>query len=251
VQKGVVTSLDRFLAPPNLTATGLPVEGRSGGGLFTAEGLVIGVCNAALKEENEGYYAALGSIHAELDYAKLSFVYRRQAEPRGAEDVKLAADLPAMPKRMPVPDDLRQPTGLSHSDSAAALGPANPAPANPAPPASPRPERLSDEEQATWEELQRRRAEGAEVVFVIRPRNSQGRSEIIVLDKASPAFLKRLREEVEQGGRPLAETPPSAPPATDRGPEMTKVRSPIDPSADPPAAPEWKPRWLEPGYRGQ
>ena len=61
-----VTSTDKFVPPPNIQVAGQPVEGRSGGGLFTAAGMVIGVCNAADPADNEGLYAGVGSIHAEL-----------------------------------------------------------------------------------------------------------------------------------------------------------------------------------------
>ena len=73
-----VASLDKFMGPPNLQVGGLPVQGRSGGGLFSDEGLVIGVCNAADPQDNEGLYAALGSLYAELDEADLSHVYQPQ-----------------------------------------------------------------------------------------------------------------------------------------------------------------------------
>ena len=70
-----IAALDRFLGPPNLQVAGQPVQGRSGGGLFTADGLVIGVCNAADPSANEGLYAALGSIHTALNGARLSMIF--------------------------------------------------------------------------------------------------------------------------------------------------------------------------------
>ncbi len=96
-----VTSLDRFAGPPNLQAAGQPVIGRSGGGLFSREGYLVGVCNAAIPSDNQGLYAALGSIYQELDRHKLSFVYRR---PQNTLQVMLAqgpARSPAAPKPAP------------------------------------------------------------------------------------------------------------------------------------------------------
>lgn len=76
VRQGRITALNRYLGPANIEASGAPVTGRSGGGLFSAEGFLIGVCNAADPQLDEGIYAALKEIHARLDRMELSFVYR-------------------------------------------------------------------------------------------------------------------------------------------------------------------------------
>ena len=77
-----VLDINRYLGPANIVVGGRPVQGRSGGGLFNVEGELIGVCNAADPSADEGLYAALGPIHAELDSAGLSFVYRSQSPDR-------------------------------------------------------------------------------------------------------------------------------------------------------------------------
>ena len=76
---GEVKAVNRYSGPPNLSVSGQPVDGRSGGGVFSAEGVLIGVCNAADPQDNEGLYAAAGTVHAELDRSGLGFVYRRNA----------------------------------------------------------------------------------------------------------------------------------------------------------------------------
>ena len=53
-QESHINSIGRFRGPPNLQVAGQPVQGRSGGGLFDAQGRLIGVCNAADPEDNEG-----------------------------------------------------------------------------------------------------------------------------------------------------------------------------------------------------
>src|SRR5207248_11561214 len=55
-------SLPRRSSDLNVQVAGQPVVGRSGGGLFSADGMVIGVCNAAEPVDREGLFAALGSI---------------------------------------------------------------------------------------------------------------------------------------------------------------------------------------------
>ena len=57
-----VTKVDTFVRPD---------QGRSGGGLFTAGGQLIGVCNAAAVNVDEGIYAGAQSIYAALDAANL------------------------------------------------------------------------------------------------------------------------------------------------------------------------------------
>jgi hypothetical protein len=52
-------------------------EGRSGGGLFTSDGKLIGVLSAADPEkQNTGYYTNLNVIHSYLDKLGLSDLYR-------------------------------------------------------------------------------------------------------------------------------------------------------------------------------
>ena len=69
-----INSLNRYHGPDNIQIAGLPPDGRSGGGLFTAEGELIGVCNAADPLDNEGFYSSLVNVHTQLQQAGLSFV---------------------------------------------------------------------------------------------------------------------------------------------------------------------------------
>lgn len=52
-----------------------PKQGRSGGGLFTTNGYIAGVCNFAEPEGNHGLYATPRSIYSLLDRNKLSALY--------------------------------------------------------------------------------------------------------------------------------------------------------------------------------
>lgn len=57
---------------------GRPVVGRSGGGLFTESGELIGVCNAAAVEVDEGIYTALDTIYWQLDTTNLAGLFEKQ-----------------------------------------------------------------------------------------------------------------------------------------------------------------------------
>ncbi len=111
-----ITAINKYLGAPNVQVAGMPVQGRSGGGLFNAEGQVIGVCNAADPADHEGLYAALATIHAQLDKSHLAMVY----ENRPASGVGAPAELASvvtprgmqpgpMPGPMPTAGRLPQP----------------------------------------------------------------------------------------------------------------------------------------------
>lgn len=168
-----VAAVGKYLGPPNIQIDDVPVVGRSGGGLLTPDGLVVGVCNAADPTVAKGLYAALGSIHAELDRTSLSGVYRNQPGPALA----MHNDVPPLAKQMPRPAEI-QPT---NAQTPSATQPMKAA------------EALGKDEQALLDEATRRLAEGAEVIMIVRPRNQpEGKAEVYMLDRASTALLERL-----------------------------------------------------------
>jgi hypothetical protein len=75
IRESSISAVDRYVGPPNLEIVGQPVVGRSGGGLFTENGFLIGVCNAADPEEDRGIYASLPTIHWQLKHVGLESVY--------------------------------------------------------------------------------------------------------------------------------------------------------------------------------
>lgn len=177
-----INSLDKFLGPPNLQVGGQPVEGRSGGGLFSGEGYLIGVCNAADPSDKEGLFAALGSIYAELDRAELAFVYKSP----GQNPAVAAA--PSAPQQTPGPADLASLDSASSPAAAPATG-------------------LPPHEQAALDEIRRRKKEGAKIIFIVCSRdNPNAKSEIFELNNASPAFQKQLADEVRPQQKVYQET---------------------------------------------
>jgi thiol-disulfide isomerase/thioredoxin len=65
-----------------------PKEGRSGGGLYTTDGYVAGVCNFAEPQGNHGLYATPRSIHSILNRNRLAALYA----PIDSESANLLAD---------------------------------------------------------------------------------------------------------------------------------------------------------------
>ncbi|MCA9237386.1 MAG: trypsin-like peptidase domain-containing protein [Planctomycetales bacterium] len=206
-QQTRVTSIDRYTGHPNVQVAGAPVEGRSGGGLFNAAGQVVGVCFAADPQGNEGLYSGLPSIHAKLDELRLTAVYQQPSTGQGSvqQASTLAAEpqvrgqdpaagFPAMPPAplgsspMTVP-----PTGDSFA--AAPAGPMGDFDVTPTAGGV----QLSAVEQATLEELANRGGK-SEVICIIRPQQAGGKSEVITVSGASPAFVNALQSAAAAGG---------------------------------------------------
>jgi thiol-disulfide isomerase/thioredoxin len=172
----------------NLWVDDQPTEGRSGGGLFSAEGYVIGVCNGCDPRDREGLYAPLGRICAQLDQVRYAFVYQ---SPQGWEKLagissnSPANPVPSMPTEMPGFDAPRHPREIASSGISASSTPSTASPSG-----------ISAGEQAAMDELRRHLKDGAEIVCVIRPRNVPGaKSEVVTIDKASPELVRMLSAE--------------------------------------------------------
>lgn len=157
-----ITSIDRYLGPPNIESAGEPTVGRSGGGLFSREGWLIGVCNHADPRDDEGIYASLPTIHWELDRVGQRRIYA------GATD-SLAVTAPG----------LRPPTTDNQLVAVKASQP-------PPQPAS-QPPRQRDLPPADAD---------AEVICIVRSRsNPQAGERVYVLNQPSRDFLDRIARE--------------------------------------------------------
>lgn len=67
---------------------GRPIDGRSGGGLFTSDGQLIGVCNAAAVEVDEGIYTGLQSVYWQFAKTNLTHLFT----PRNESAVGIASN---------------------------------------------------------------------------------------------------------------------------------------------------------------
>jgi len=173
-----ITSLDKYQGAPNLQVAGPPAVGRSGGGLFSSDGMLVGVCNAADPKDREGLYAALASIHAELGQFGLSQVAQAADGTRQGKAPLVAVNPPSMPKRMPLAGEPTPPVGIRSPLSAV----------RPTSGHSSQGGQLSVDERAALEEIRRRQAEGAEVICIVRTRSDRPtKTEIVTLEAFSPA----------------------------------------------------------------
>jgi hypothetical protein len=191
------------MGPPNIEAAGPPAVGRSGGGLFNESGELVAICNFADPAGNEGIYSALASIHAELDRIKLSEIYLRRSIEKDdalqpiqtvAGETRTLAEPPLtifrgqdpLPSSPAAGDDV-----VRNSTGPTALAEA---PRTESQAANAAPIELTPSERAAWEELMQRTSE-SEVVCIVRPLDPHGKSEVIVLDRVSPQFVRKLLQQ--------------------------------------------------------
>jgi thiol-disulfide isomerase/thioredoxin len=191
-----ITAVNKYKGKPNFTAAGQPVDGRSGGGLFTADGLLIGICNAADPADDEGLYAGLASIHWQLDQIGQSEIYQRSSKVASAtvpqdSSVALAAArdsvMPPQVPATPIPSPLAQ-----ASPPVPQLSPQMPAGSTPTVAAS---------------ELAPVAAAGddTEIVFIVRSKNNPAqRSEVYVVEQAPPDLIARITHAARATGEQRA-----------------------------------------------
>jgi thiol-disulfide isomerase/thioredoxin len=198
VKETHVTSINRYSGAKNLEVAFQPVQGRSGGGLFTPDGLVVGVCYAADPEANEGLFAALPALCDELDKAGLGFVCRpdQQADSRRGnrrgENFR-QSEVPADADRgrfVNSASGTRAATGQDRLVSSP--GNVTPTSARSFPQAA---ESISNDERAALKTLADK-SKQAELICILHPTGDpQAKSEIFVLDRVSPNFMRQLTEE--------------------------------------------------------
>ncbi|QEG22353.1 trypsin-like peptidase domain-containing protein [Mariniblastus fucicola] len=76
IRNTAIKNLARYDGSMKYDIYGRPVNGRSGGGLFNAQGQLIGVCNAAAVEVDEGIYSALETVHWQITKTNLEHLFQ-------------------------------------------------------------------------------------------------------------------------------------------------------------------------------
>lgn len=165
-----VTDIDKYDGPNNVLCTGVPVRGRSGGGLFNRHGEIIGVCSAADEAEQRGFYSGLFAIHKLLDDCSLTSLYETPPAPASTPERELIS-LAAVPAAAAQPSPEPAPSS--------AIVPVAPAERNPV-------------------DVQ---AGDAEVVVIIRDRSRpEAPNRVVIIHEASPKFYSYLSGELGSGG---------------------------------------------------
>jgi thioredoxin len=184
-QQSRVTDIDKYEGPHNLLCIGVPVRGRSGGGLFNRHGEIIGVCSAADEEQQRGFYSGLKAIHKLLDDCSLAHLYKSEtpASPASSQPAQALASQPAAGPFDSAFAALENDAPVAVSAATQAQAQAFPTTASAAASASPMDVQAGD----------------AEVVVIIRDRNQpQSQNRVVILHQASPKFLSYLSGELQE-----------------------------------------------------
>lgn len=165
---------------------GRPVDGRSGGGLFTAGGQLIAVCNAATVTVDEGIYAGLEPIYAQLADANLISLFNQPTHLQSQN----APPVQQQPQQAPI--DV-----VSQTDQGQATGQVAAVASNlPGPSQS----NVQAANQATSADMslvsneRNRIVGGQEMIVLIRSEQHPSGYETMVLNEVSPALVQQIRQ---------------------------------------------------------
>jgi Trypsin-like peptidase domain/Thioredoxin len=203
LRETTLKSLSRYSGVEKYDIVGRPVYGRSGGGLFTSGGQLIGVCNAQAVNEDEGIYAGLESIYWQFAAKGISHVFRSRsaAEPANAEmhAQNSQATIPTRLATVRTGDEGEKARPQSsHPEAFHAVFTGD------QPPAS----------NAAWQSQSR----STELIVVIRDAGGGGSTETLEISNPSPELLDQLRRFGDSGSSPAA---PSG--RTSQMPELAPV----------------------------
>lgn len=208
-----VTRLNRYLGPDNIECTGVPLQGRSGGGLFDGAGRVVGVCFAADPTYQRGLYAGLRPIHDLLVRCRLNSLVAHRDQPGPNRDtIPTAARTPVsrpVGSRSSLDDFPRPSVKTVAAEPVAPVsvtGPGRTTPVVPPRSTSGRSRGVSQSAaEAATSQAAVFAAEGAEVVCIIRsPNNPRAASRVVIINRASRKFVSDLLGEVDAGARPTS-----------------------------------------------
>ena len=216
-----VTSLNRYLGPDNIECTDVPVQGRSGGGLFDTDSRLVGVCIAADQRDQRGLYAGLKPIHELLNQSQLAHLHP-QAQPRPeanlpVEDSPSAAvaqaastqqsPRPEVSEEVPFSENETPESPFSITKNSTSLTAADSLKLSAADRALLSADDVGQPPLTTSAELQSALEQSgeSEVVCIIRPlKNPRATSRVVIINRASTKFLSQLNGELDQQAKPTS-----------------------------------------------
>ncbi len=176
-----LTALNRYDGPDNIECTGVPMQGRSGGGLFDNHGQLVGVCIAADQEGRRGLYAGMTPIQQLLGRAGMKHVLPPTLSDESVVEDE-PSDAPAIAKDQSSQAELDE--AVEEFNEAV----------------------LADGKSPTAEELSELldAAPDAEVICIVR--SKEGKNRVVILNQPSTKFVSYLLDSVDpdRAAAPLA-----------------------------------------------
>lgn len=250
-----IADIDRYDGPANLVCTTDPQSGRSGGGLFSATGELVGVCSCADRKQHEGLYMAYEPISKLVKSLKLQSILmpspgtagedaastfaallEEDANGESKPSSRPAAPAPAVVVAEPAPvefdevaeeaagadepvDELADPTEVAMSED-------NEGELSDAPLFNPGTKKTevtrTAEANRTQHSTTVSAASGPEITIVIDDRKPGSQKKVIVIPQASPYMMELLTGESSDMTPVTAETRPAA---TSTAPRKTAKRT--------------------------
>jgi thiol-disulfide isomerase/thioredoxin len=186
IRKHSIMSINRISTPATnklpfnyIQVSGAPVGGRSGGGLFSNDGLLIGVCNTADPVRNDGHFVPAEIIRYILDQQNLSTVYQKPSL-----NSKINTTENSTNNQLTLNQNKNTEQNLTQNLN---QNPTQNLPAT---------NNLTSVEHATLSEVKRRVQDGDEVILIVRSRrNPETPSDVIVLNNTSDQFIDTIIQQ--------------------------------------------------------
>ncbi|MBL8817356.1 MAG: trypsin-like peptidase domain-containing protein [Planctomyces sp.] len=188
-----VVEINKWKGPSNVTCEVDPVQGRSGGGLFTMDGELVAVCSAADREVKTGLYMSHTAIVELLKRSKLEHVTMTRSA--AGEDAAVA---------------FQEGRSVRDSNSArpevTAESVASNAPVNPGfdVPEAVQPKQEVEVVPEFEENLPTMMGSGTSVTVVIEPKVRGGKKRTVVIPNATPWLIELLTGESTSGANASA-----------------------------------------------
>lgn len=207
-----VTELNKYNGPDTVICSGIPVQGRSGGGLFNQAGKLVGVCFAAdadpkTRKPNGGVYCGLRPIYALLTKHELQRLVPADeiSAPANYGLAENTGDAPAAAWADTSNTVSSEVPEREHEASAEESGPDQDATFSKGPQQQARPTaKQPSVETITLDELQ---TSDAEVMVVIRRRDGgKNQNKVIMIHQPSRKFLAFVEGESLSGEQPESTT---------------------------------------------
>jgi thiol-disulfide isomerase/thioredoxin len=182
-----VTALNRYTGPDNVECTGVPVQGRSGGGLFNLENEVVGVCIAADPKEKRGLYAGLKPILDLVASCGLESIVRKPEPISQPVESLIAANsnnpfgVPMLEPPAAVPAG--SPVGFNANNNAPLSSNVNP---------------TSQQPQISQMDNSLQFANGAKLTIVIESPDAPGQTRVVIIPFATARLIADLTGELNK-----------------------------------------------------